>query len=787
MKRNIRELLETRRVFLDGGTGTLLQAAGLLPGEPPEHFNLTNKSAVAAVHRAYFDAGSDIVCANTFGVNSLKYTEKEVKEYVSAAVEIADAERLRAEKVYGKAKFVALDIGPLGKLIKPFGDLEFEDAVAAFANTINAGKDSGVDLIYFETFNDTLEAKAALIAAKENSSLPVFISFAFDGAGRLLSGSDPLAALTLAEGFSVAAVGANCGVGPDLILSVAQTLAAHSSTPVIIKPNAGLPHDDCGKTVFDVTPECFSEDMKKVAELGVSVLGGCCGTTPEHIKTMKNAVSGVKFQKITDKNETRVSSYSHSVEIGKSPVIIGERINPTGKKAFKEALLNDDISYILNEGIAQQKAGAHILDVNVGLPGIDEVSMMKKVVGTLQSVVDLPLQIDTSDKDALEAALRIYNGVPIINSVNGKRESLETVLPLAKKYGGVVVGLALDESGIPDTAEGRAKIAERIIKTAEGYGISRKNIIIDTLTLTVAVDKNAGNITLDALKTVKERFGVGSCLGVSNISFGLPDRDKINAEFLSAALDAGLSAAIINPLSPAMNEAFFGHSSNVGAKKEFSYSVDDGRAATASASSLYDAIVSGLCDDAAKFAEKELAEKSPIGVIDGSVIPALTKVGDGFSNGTVFLPQLLMSAEAAHSAFVKIKKAMPATGGDKKETIILATVKGDIHDIGKNIVKALLENYNYNVIDLGRDVPPEKVVEVALDKKVKLVGLSALMTTTVPAMKETVEALHKANPTIKVMVGGAVLTEDYAKNIGADSYSKDAIGAVRYADKIFGH
>ena len=785
----ITEILKDRRLFLDGGTGTLLQAAGLSAGELPETWNIKYPERIASVHRAYFDAGSDVVCTNTFGANILKYGEDELCGVINAAVRIADGERRAAEAKYGREKFVALDIGPLGKLLKPFGELDFEDAVGIFAKTVKLGAEAGADVVFFETFTDTYELKAAIVAAKESCDLPIFASCAFDASGKLMTGADVPAVVALCEGLGVAAVGANCGVGPDLLLPVAEKLFEYASVPVIIKPNAGLPREENGKTVFDLVPVEFARNMTLMSK--ASLMGGCCGTTPAHIEATVKAMADAPYAYPEKKTKTLVSSYSHAVELGERPVLIGERINPTGKKAFKEALRNHDIGYILNQATLEEKAGAQILDVNVGLPEIDETEMMVEAVTAVQSVIDLPLQIDTSTPATMEAALRVVNGKPLINSVNGKKEVLEAVLPLAKKYGGVVVGLTLDEDGIPDTAEGRAKIAGRIIETAEKYGIDKKDIIIDTLTLTVSTDPRAATVTLEALRLIRERYGVGTCLGVSNVSFGLPERDRINSSFFTLALGAGLTAAIMNPLSEAMMNAYRNYLALAGfdagcADYIASASTSDTPKAVSAptVADLRTAVVSGLKDAAAKLAEAELRTKTAMEIIDGMLIPALTEVGDGFAEKRIFLPQLLMSAEAAGAAFEVIRANMPSTAGTRKYKIVLATVKGDIHDIGKNIVRALLENYNYEVIDLGRDVPPEKIVEITKKSGAPLVGLSALMTTTVPAMGETVKQLRSECPNVKIMVGGAVLTEDYSNMLGADHYSPDAMDAVKYAESL---
>ena len=600
--------------------------------------------------------------------------------------------------------------------------------------------------------------------------------------------------VALLEGLGADMIGANCGVGPDLILPTAKTLVKYASVPVLIKANAGLPTIVDGKTVFTVTPEEFAKDAKELASLGVSALGGCCGTTPDHIFATVNAIKDIPFSPVTKKSYTLVSSYSHAVSLGDTPKLIGERINPTGKKLLREALKTRDISYILSQGSEQAEAGAHILDVNVGLPEIDEAEMMKAVICELQSVLDLPLQIDTSSPTVMEEAARIYNGKPLLNSVNGKAESMHAVFPIAKKYGGVIVGLTLDEDGIPSTVEGRVAVAEKIIDTAKSYGIDKKNIIIDPLTLTVATDKESANITLGAVREITEKLGVSTCLGVSNVSFGLPAREKINSVFFALALNAGLGAAIMNPLSEAMMNSYRSYLALAGLDNacadyiEFANSAQPlQNAAPVGDITLFDAIVKGLSSKAVQLTKAELESHDSMSVINEILVPALNKVGEGFAAGKVFLPQLLISAEAAKAAFLVIRGSMSTKDAAKKEKIILATVKGDIHDIGKNIVSSLLQNYNYEVIDLGRDVAPEKIADEVAKNVVRLVGLSALMTTTVPAMEETVKAVKAVAPDCKIMVGGAVLTKEYADMIGADHYAPDAMDGVRYAEELFNH
>lgn len=763
--------------FFDGSMGTMLQSAGLEAGELPELWNLTNKEKVLEIHNAYAQAGSEFITTNTFGANRLKFGNAD--EIIKAGVALAKS----------TGKRVALDIGPTGKLLKPMGDLDFNDAVDIFAQMINAGKD-GADVVLIETMSDTYEIKAAVLAAKENCNLPVFVTMIFDEKGRLLTGADIKSAVTMLEGLGIDAIGFNCGLGPKQMLALVEEIRRWTELPIIVQPNAGLPESVNGKTVFNVSPEEFAIYMKKCAELGVSYLGGCCGTTPKHIEEMINACKYIPASIPEKKNFTLVSSYSETVEIGTKPVVIGERINPTGKKLFKEALRRNDIDYIIKEGVSQKEAGAHILDVNVGLPEIDEPEMMKSAVYNLQSVLSTPLQLDSSDPLALEAGLRIYNGKAMLNSVNGKEENMKEIFPLAKKYGAVVVCLCLDESGIPETAQGRIEIAKKIVKTAEQYGIEKKNLIIDALTMTISTDKNNARETLKAVKYIREEMGICTVLGVSNISFGLPKRDAINTAFFTLALQSGLSAGIINPKSEAMMNAYYSFNALAGLDDnctEYIESVTDTKTQTASPEiSLHTAIVKGLKDEAAQCARALLESSEPLDVINGYIIPALDEVGAGFEENRIFLPQLLMSADSAKAAFDVIKERMILSGQEEKSgnKIVIATVHGDIHDIGKNIVKVLLDNYGFDVIDLGKDVPEEEVLRAVEENGVKLVGLSALMTTTVPAMEKTIALLHEKTDA-KIFVGGAVLTPSYAKMINADWYAKDAMESVRIAKEFF--
>lgn len=795
---NFREFLKNNTVYLDGGMGTLLQQQGLKPGEHPEAWNITHPQVIVDIQRSYFDAGSNVVCSNTFGANSLKFGDDELEAIIKAALDNARAAKERS--VGTQQKFMALDIGPTGKLLKPLGDLDFEDAVAVFANTVKLGVKHGAELIVIETMNDSYETKAAVLAAKENSELPIIVTNAYGADGKLMTGATPCAMVAMLEGMGVDALGANCSLGPKQLASVAEELVNAASVPVVLKPNAGLPRAEAGRTVFDVLPEEFSEDLAALVKKGVRVIGGCCGTTPEYIKALVKSTSHLAPVPVFDKKLTVISSYTHEVKFGNKPLLIGERINPTGKKRFKQALMEGDIDYILAEGVKQQDKGAHILDVNVGIPDIDEAEMLKDCVCQLQAVTDLPLQIDTSDPIAMEAALRRYNGKAMINSVNGKEESMRTVFPLVKKYGGVVVALTLDESGIPDTAEGRVKIAEKILDTAKKYGIDRKDIVFDTLAMAVSADMTAANVTLESLYRIKTELNCHTSLGVSNISFGLPNRDAVNGTFFALALGKGLSAAIMNPYSTDMMRTYYTYNALTGLDencREY-IGVADSFASTAAvkgtgsveasdfASALQEAIIRGFKDKAAELTRELLATVKPLDIVNNDIIPALDKVGRGFENKTVYLPQLLMSAEAAKSAFEVIKGAMSVAGGNSvaKATFVIATVHGDIHDIGKNIVKLLLENYGFHVIDLGKDVPSNAIVEKAVSVHADFVGLSALMTTTVPAMEETIKQLRESAPWVKIFVGGAVMTREYAQKIGADVYAKDAMEAVRCAEEL---
>lgn len=791
---NFRDKLKNSRIVLDGGMGTLLQEMGLKPGEAPEIWNITNPDKITEIHREYYNAGSNVISTNTFGVNPLKYTDSEVEKMIEAAFLCA---KKAAENFKGD-RYIALDIGPTGRLLKPLGDLAFEDAVSAFSKVVKEGVKNNADLIVIETMNDSYETKAAVIAAKENSELPIIVTNVYDESAKLMTGADIEAMIVMLEGLSVDALGMNCSLGPAQMKEFVPEFMKKSSIPVAVVPNAGLPRSENGKTVFDIDADEFSDIMADIVWQGVRIVGGCCGTTPDYIRKTVQKIKDIPVKEIYDKGITAVSSYTHAVRIEDEPILIGERINPTGKKRFKEALRNHDMEYILSEGISQHEKGVHILDVNVGLPEIDEKSIICEVVTELQVVSDLPLQIDTVDAEAMEAAMRLYNGKPMVNSVNGNQESMDKIFPLVKKYGGAVIALTMDHNGIPDTAEKRLLIAERIVKEAEKYGIGKKDIIVDPLALTISSDSESANVTLESIKLIKDRLGVKTSLGISNISFGLPNRDFITSAFYIMSLENGLNCAIMNPYSTEMMKVYNSYKALRGMDKNcveyinFASSLTVETVSSATANTAHNAdeplkhsIIKGLREAAASYAEEMLKNCEPLEVINKHIIPALNIVGVGFEEKKIYLPQLLMSAEAATAAFEKVKNAMPSNEGTSCGDIVIATVKGDIHDIGKNIVKVLLENFGFNVIDLGRDVEPELILKTAEKINCRLVGLSALMTTTVPSMEATIKILREKMPDTKIVVGGAVMTKEYADMIGADHYAPDAMDTVRYAQEIF--
>lgn len=783
--KDLRSDLRTKRLYFDGGFGTVLQGMGLKSGEAPETWNITHPDEVTGVHRAYIEAGSNIITTNTFGVNRDKY--ENYAELISAALDCAE------NAVGGSEAYIALDIGPTGRMLEPLGDLSFEEAVSIFASNVRAA--DRADLIIIETMNDCLETKAAVIAAKENSSLPIFVTNVYDRSGKLMTGADPAAMTAMLEGLGVDATGMNCSFGPDVMLEIIDRFTESSSLPLIANPNAGLPLVEDGKTVYDISAEEFADYMVRLAEKGVTVLGGCCGTTPEYIAATVRKTSSIPFRAPVEKNKTVVSSYTHAVEVADSPILIGERINPTGKPKLKEALRSGDFNYILNEGVRQSEAGAHILDVNVGLPEIDEAETMKKAVSALQAVTDTPLQLDSSSPAVLERAMRIYNGKALINSVNGEEESMNSVFPLVKKYGGTVIALTMDKSGIPESAEARLEIAERIARRAAEYGIKKKDILVDPLCLTVSSDSRSALVTLHALRLLRER-GFKTSLGVSNISFGLPEREKINTAFFACALENGLNCAIMNPFSAGMTDTYYAfralHGMDASCADYIGYAASSApapkaspNAASGKAPDLEYAVINGMRDSAVAASLTLLETETPLEIINNRIVPALAKVGKSFEEKRTYLPQLLMSAESASAAFEKIKEKMPRGENSDGRDVILATVKGDIHDIGKNIVRVLLESYGFKVFDLGRDVDPEEVCRRAAETGCRLVGLSALMTTTVPSMEETIRMLHERCPGVTVIVGGAVLNEEYAEMIHADKYCEDAMDTVRFAQSFY--
>lgn len=799
----IREVFDRKRfVFLDGGMGTQLQARGLQPGQKPELAALEMPDVLTAIHTDYANAGADILLANTFGANAKKLAGcgHTVEDVVTASIVCA---RKAADTT---GALVALDIGPLGELLVPAGTLSFEDAYAEFAQVIRAGAAAGADLVFLETMTDLYELKAAILAAKENCTLPIFTSMSFESRGRTFTGCTVESYAVTAAGLGADAVGINCSLGPKEILPFAQRLcrSVPAGVPVFVKPNAGLPNPDGS---YNLDPDDFAAEMKEYAAIGVSMVGGCCGTTPAFIAKLHETFSPLAPADKIPIRRSCLCTPVRFVEVN-GITVVGERINPTGKKRLQQALRDGDSAYPCTQAVAQAEAGAQVLDVNAGLPGIDEAATLEQLVKDLQAVTDLPLQLDSSNPEALSRALRIYNGKPIVNSVNGETETLEKILPLCKKYGAAVVGLALDKGGIPPTVEGRVAIARRIVDAAHAAGIPDEDIYIDCLCLTASAQQEGATQTLQALTRCKKELGVRTVLGVSNISFGLPCRGYLNTTFLTMAMSAGLDLAIMNPNTPEMMAAVRAYrvltcqdpqsTDYVAAYADVQIqttqtsksaaTVAEVSAAAPGGDALFEAVRRGLKAEARAAADAALTMREPLDVVNTSLIPALDAVGDGFEKGTVFLPQLLQAATAAQAAFEAIKAKIAASGQAQgsKGKIVIATVKGDVHDIGKNIVRVILENYGYDVLDLGRDVDPERVVEAVRQTGAKLVGLSALMTTTVPNMQATIEALHAANLDCKVMVGGAVLTPDYARDIGADYYCKDAKASADLAKQLLG-
>ena len=798
---NVREYIKKNILVFDGAMGTMLQNLGLKLGEYPEVFNITNREDIINIHKSYIDVGAKVITTNTFGANELKLKNinYSVEEIIKSGVDLA--KKARGDRDC----YIALDIGPIGELLEPMGTLGFEEAIDIFKRQIKIGAQSGVDLILIETMTDLYEMKAAIIAAKETCNLPIFSTMTFEEDGRTFTGCLPESMAITLEGLGVDAVGVNCSLGPKEVKDIVEKIINNTNLPVIVQPNAGLPNIINGKAVYDIKEEEFSNSIRELVKLGVSIIGGCCGTTPKFIeeinKISKNSLR-VNREKVI---KYAVTSPSKVIEIDEVRVI-GERINPTGKKRFKTAILENDMDYILKQAIEQIEAGAEILDVNVGLPEIDEEELMESTIKELQSIIDVPLQIDSAKKNVIERALRVYNGKPIVNSVNGEDKILDSILPLVKKYGAAVVGLTLDNNGIPKDYKERVKIAEKIVKKAIEYGIKKEDVYIDCLALTVSAQQEEVMDTLKALRIVKKKLGVKTILGISNISFGLPNRDIINETFLAVALGNGLDLPIMNPNKEGMMNvinSFKVLNNNDRGAKRYIESYGDKKIEKILVSKDKDIninceldndeedldklILKGLKNSTRKLTEKLLEEKTELEIIDEDLIPALDKVGRKYENGDIFLPQLIQAAETVKVSFDLIKDRLdrPNKGKVNKGKIILATVKGDIHDIGKNIVKVILQNYGYDILDLGKDVPVEKVVKEAIENNIKLVGLSALMTTTVASMEETILALKKAGFDGKIFVGGAVLTEDYSKKIGADFYAKDARKAVEIAREVF--
>ena len=788
---DISAFIKNNFLILDGGMGTLLQAKGLVPGERPETWNILHPDVITDIHLSYYNAGSNVVSTNTFGANIINFKEEELEKIIVSAVKNArNASRGKLNR------FVAFDVGPLGKMLAPYGDLDFEDAVSIFRKSIALGLKEKVDLVFIETMTDCYETKAALLAAKEamaqiNVKIPVFVSNAYEKNGRLMTGSDPESVISMLEAMGADAVGVNCSFGPASLMPVIEKYLEYASVPVLFKPNAGLPAVVDGKTAFDVSPSEFASVMKKALQKGVRIAGGCCGTTFEYIKALKNEINDLRPVPLTKKNISCVSSGIKTVFFDK-PVLIGERINPTGKKRFRQAVQTNDIAYILKEAVKQTESGAHVLDVNVGIPEIDESVVLPEVVKEIQVVSDLPLQMDTTNVNAMEKALRVYNGKALINSVNGKKDVMESIFPLAVKYGAMVVALTLDENGIPSTAAERVAIVDKILDKAHEYGLDKKDILFDPLAMAVSADSKSALQTLETVRILKDK-GCLTSLGISNISFGLPQRESVNGTFFAMALENGLSAAIMNPYSRFMNDVF--HSFCVLSGKDsgcvsyIKYCEQNIETAPVSAETkttacnLGQAIAAGLKEEAVSIAKSMISDVGVMDIIEKNLIPALDEVGRKYEQGILFLPQLLSSAEASSAVFDAVRQySEKGTGNGFK--IVLATVKGDIHDIGKNIVHMLLENYGFSVIDLGKDVPPEKILDAVIENNAGIAGLSALMTTTLPSMEKTIALLREKAPWCRTVVGGAVLTQEYADKTGASHYAKDAMSTVRFADKI---
>lgn len=785
----IQNLLKNNFLLFDGAMGTMLQREGLNAGELPEEYNMENPQIIKNIHKKYLDAGADIITTNTFGANRLKLKNSSysVDDIIKNAVMIA-------KEISGKKK-VALDIGPIGQMMEPIGILSFNEAYDIFKEQVIAGVESGADIILIETISDLYEAKAAILAAKENSSLPVFCTMTFQENMRSLTGTDAITMVQVLEGLGVDVLGVNCSLGPKQLHPIIDEILNITTIPVMVQPNAGLPKIKNGETVYDLTAEEFSKEIKYMADKGVVIFGGCCGTDPNYIKAVKKNLKELKPRKLENKKLTTACSSTKTVNLDECVKVIGERINPTGKKKLKDALRNNNIDYIISEAIIQKETGSDILDINLGLPEIDEKKLMTKVVKELQGIIDLPLQIDSMKSDVIEEAVRIYNGKPIINSVNGKTSSMEKIFPIVKKYGTCVIGLTLDDDGLPKTAEKRLEIATNIIETAKTYGIPEENIIIDCLVLTASAAQEAVMETLKAIPMIKSKYNVKTSLGASNVSFGLPKRKVINATYLALALGYGLDAPITDSTSSILMDTIRAFKVIANQDKECKEYIDfynkapkeDEKKKEKTDKDLKQIIIDGMKDEAMLKTKNLLHETDPMKIVDKYLIPALDIVGEKYDKGYIFLPQLIRSAETVKVAFEVIKEKLMEEGKNKisKGRIVLATVKGDIHDIGKNIVKILLENYGFDVIDLGKDVDIDEIVNTVKKEKINLVGLSALMTTTVKAMEEAIKELKKHEPSCSIMVGGAVLNEEYSEMIGANYYGKDAREAVNIAKKIF--
>lgn len=785
------EELSKNRLLFDGAMGTMLQKMGLPVGLEPEYFNLSHPETITKIHQGYVAAGADVVTTNTFQANRVKLKQEELPEIIQAAVKLARA---------AQPKYVAYDMGPIGQLMAPMGTLSFDQAYEMFQEQVVLAEKAGADVVVVETMSDLLETKAAILAIKENTDLPIFCTMTFQEDGRTFVGTDPVTAVLTLQSLGIEAIGVNCSLGPNELLSIVEQILDYALIPVMVQANAGLPEMKDGQTFYALTADDYGTAVEKMLKSGVRIVGGCCGTTPEFIQKLRQLVDEIPLPTLSPQKVTAVTSGSQTVILNDGLHLIGERINPTGKKRLKEALRKKDISYVLKEGLKQIEAGADILDVNVGLPEIDEAQMMQQVVQELQGIVTTPLQIDSVSIAAIEAGARYYNGRPLINSVNGKEESMREIFPIAKKYGAVVLGLALDETGIPDTAEKRLAVAEKIVNTAASYGISKEDVMIDPLVLTASAQQDQVQVTLDTLKLLREKLGVLTVAGLSNVSFGLPNREVLNGAFLAAAVGAGLNAPIVNPLSDflmqmvqslrVINNQDRDAADYISKSQQLTITSNQSAAPVEAMSENVDLktlILKGQKEDTPALTKQLLETMPPLEIVNQFFIPALDEVGTKFEKGTLFLPQLMQSAEAVQRSQEVLKQYFEAHGqeSESKGKILLATVQGDIHDIGKNIVKMVLENYGFEVIDLGKDAPITTVIDTLKEQKIQLAGLSALMTTTVQNMKATIEAAKEANLETKFMVGGAVLNEEYREFVGADYYAKDALSSVTIAQEFF--